>query len=182
MAIIELRPFRDEDDFEIHVEPRIQGPVRIKTFAEHKWRLEASTEGLAPNVSLSCDDPCAMPYCYWTGRLCCCEWATNGDSLDVVLDELPVKVEHVDWCGPTYYDPDGEPGYLQLTPDVETIRTVVERLPHDADLIAVLGADPDDMCSSCQRWVGFPHAPWCSTRCTCPDDARRHLSDCGAVG
>jgi hypothetical protein len=40
--------------------------------------------------------------------------------------------------------------------------------------------DPDDRCSSCERWSGHPHAEWCSTRCTCPDSVKGHLEGCGS--
>lgn len=90
------------------------GPVWIKSFDQHKWTLRASTEGLEPYVALTCEDPCSLPYCPHTRRICCCQWATENESVDIVLDELPVTIKHLDH-GRDYWG-DYEPGYLELTP------------------------------------------------------------------
>lgn len=117
MSIIELGRGEFQEDPNAGPDPQPHGPVRLKTFAEHKWALRASTEGLDPHVELTCVDPCPMPYDYHTGRLCCCEWATSGDGLDVVLDGLPVTVTHEDHFGWNYWGDDYEPGYLMLVPE-----------------------------------------------------------------
>lgn len=116
MSIIELGPGEFSEDPNAGPDPQPLGPVKLKTFAEHKWTVSVSTEGLQPHVALNCVDPCAMPYDYHTRKLCCCEWATTGDGLDIVMDDIPVTVTNEEHYGWDYWHGDYDPGYLMAVP------------------------------------------------------------------
>lgn len=94
----------------------VQGPVKLKEFGDHKWTISGGTDGLAPYFTLSCEDPCSIPYDPHTGTICCCVWATEPDNLDVAFEDIPVRITREDHTGWNYWGDDYEPGWLHATP------------------------------------------------------------------
>jgi len=94
----------------------IQGPVKIKGFDEHQWTIDVSRKAGSAHVTLTCTDPCAMPYDPWSGQLCCCEWAVSDDMFDIGMEDIPITIAHEDHAGWNYWHDDYEPGWLKAVP------------------------------------------------------------------
>lgn len=76
-------------------DPRpLYGPFHYVKEEDHQWTLEVLNEGGSVSATLTCINPCAIPYCYHTGKLCSCQWVSEqqGDMYWHTV-EIPVKLD-----------------------------------------------------------------------------------------